>query len=99
MLRRFLSVLGSFDWERYALALQGPLPLAELHNPRGEQAGRTKGESGFRSAGQEWSVGWLGYKGVQCRRRMLLKSCCMVRPRLWQAGVTRTPATGLQTIQ
>lgn len=37
VLRRFLSVLGSFDWERYALALQGPLPLAELHSPRGEE--------------------------------------------------------------
>ncbi|PSC73275.1 hypothetical protein C2E20_3343 [Micractinium conductrix] len=33
VLRRFLAVLGSFDWERYCLALQGPLPLAELHDP------------------------------------------------------------------
>ena len=36
VLRRFLSVLGSFDWEHYRLALQGPLPLSELANPRGE---------------------------------------------------------------
>jgi hypothetical protein len=36
VLRRFLSVLGSFDWEHYCLALQGPLPLSELHNPHGE---------------------------------------------------------------
>ena len=36
VLRRFLSVLGAFDWEHYCLALQGPLPLLELHNPRGE---------------------------------------------------------------
>ena len=36
VLRRFLSVLGSFDWDHYCLALQGPLPLAELHNPHGE---------------------------------------------------------------
>ncbi len=39
VLRRFLSVLGSFDWEHFCLALQGPLPLAELHtNPHGERA-------------------------------------------------------------
>ncbi|EFN52312.1 hypothetical protein CHLNCDRAFT_58914 [Chlorella variabilis] len=31
VLRRFLAVLGSFDWERYCLALQGPLPIADLH--------------------------------------------------------------------
>lgn len=37
VLRRFLSVLGSFDWEHFCLALQGPLPLAQLHtSPRGE---------------------------------------------------------------
>ena len=36
VLRRFLSALGSFDWEQYCLALQGPLPLAELHSPHGE---------------------------------------------------------------
>ncbi|KAI3432443.1 hypothetical protein D9Q98_003995 [Chlorella vulgaris] len=30
VLRRFLSVLGSFDWEHYCLTLQGPLPIATL---------------------------------------------------------------------
>lgn len=35
VLRRFLAVLGSFDWERYCLALQGPLPIADLHKLHG----------------------------------------------------------------
>lgn len=65
VLRRFLSVLGSFDWERYALALQGPLPLAELHSPRGERAGRGQGagEQGS-SAGGVRSAGVVGLQSL-----------------------------------
>jgi hypothetical protein len=41
VLRRFLSVLGSFDWEHYCLTLQGPLPIATLQQHGGSAAAHT----------------------------------------------------------
>jgi hypothetical protein len=35
VLRRFLSVLGAFDWERYCLSLAGPIPLDALRDGQG----------------------------------------------------------------
>ncbi len=36
VMRHFLAELGTFDWERYCLALEGPVPIAELHKLHGE---------------------------------------------------------------
>ena len=35
VLRKFLDVFSSFDWDNQALSLQGPIPLSAYDDPKG----------------------------------------------------------------
>ena len=35
VLRKFLDVFSTFDWDSKALSLQGPIPLAAFDDPEG----------------------------------------------------------------
>ena len=35
VLRKFLDVFSSFDWDSMALSLQGPIPLSAFDDPEG----------------------------------------------------------------